>query len=109
MKVRSLNALRVFAAVVPLLSFSRGATSLSMSQGAVSYQIKRLEDELGFKLFDRVGRSVRLTEAGAEFHAIASRVLGEIDDTAAQLRRRDQGDWWSGSAPTSARDGYRRA
>jgi DNA-binding transcriptional LysR family regulator len=92
MTVRSLNALRVFEAVVPLLNFSRAATSLSMSQGAVSYQIKRLEDELGFKLFDRVGRSVRLTAAGAEFHAIASRALGEIDDTAARLRRRDQSE-----------------
>jgi DNA-binding transcriptional LysR family regulator len=92
MQIRSLNALRVFEAVVPLLNFSRAAANLSMSQGAVSYQIKRLEDELGFKLFERRGRSVRLTEAGADFYVIASRVLSEIDDAAMRLRRRDQAE-----------------
>lgn len=90
MPVRSLNALRVFEVVARNLSFSRAAEHLSMSQGAVSYQIRRLEDELGFELFDRSGRAVRMTEAGLEFKVVATRVLAEIDETAMLLRRREQ-------------------
>jgi DNA-binding transcriptional LysR family regulator len=88
MRLRSLNALRVFDVVASLLSFTGAAARLSMSQGAVSYRIRQLEAELGFDLFDRTGQSVRLTEAGVEFRAVTSRVLGEIDDTTIRLRRR---------------------
>jgi DNA-binding transcriptional LysR family regulator len=88
MRVRSLNALRVFDVVASLSSFSGAAVQLSMSQGAVSYRIRQLETELGFELFNRRGKSVQLTQAGDEFRAVTSRVLGEIDDATIRLRRR---------------------
>ena len=58
----SLNALRVFEAAARHLSFSRAAEELGVTQGAVSRQIKTLEDHLGMKLFRRLTRALELTE-----------------------------------------------
>jgi LysR family glycine cleavage system transcriptional activator len=60
-----LAALRVFEAVARRLSFTRAAEELGMTQAAVSYQIKLLEERLGDPLFLRRPRAVVLTEAGA--------------------------------------------
>lgn len=49
------------------LNFGRAAENLFMSQPSLSYQIKALEDEIGFRLFDRSGRGATLTPAGAQF------------------------------------------
>ena len=49
------------------LSFKRAAENLFMSQPSLSYQIKSLEDEVGFKLFERSGRGAALTPSGAQF------------------------------------------
>lgn len=49
------------------LNFSRAAENLFMSQPAFSYQIKLLEEEIGFVLFDRSGKGVTLTPVGAQF------------------------------------------
>lgn len=49
------------------LNFNRAAENLFMSQPALSYQVKTLEEEVGFKLFDRSGRGAALTPAGAQF------------------------------------------
>jgi LysR family glycine cleavage system transcriptional activator len=58
-----LNALRVFEAAARHLSFKEAANELSITQAAVSHQIKSLEDYLGVELFKRAGRGVQLTEA----------------------------------------------
>lgn len=58
-----LSALRAFEAVARNLSFSRAAEELGMSQAAISYQIKVLEDRVG-KLFHRRHRHIELTETG---------------------------------------------
>lgn len=58
-----LNSLRVFEAAARHLSFKEAANELSITQAAVSHQIKSLEDYLGVELFKRVGRGVQLTEA----------------------------------------------
>ncbi len=58
-----LNALRVFEAAARHLSFKEAANELSITQAAVSHQIKSLEDYLGVELFRRSGRGVQLTEA----------------------------------------------
>src|SRR5258706_66799 len=58
-----LNALRVFEAAARHLSFKEAANELSITQAAVSHQIKSLEDYLGVPLFKRAGRGVQLTEA----------------------------------------------
>ncbi len=58
-----LNALRVFEAAARHLSFKEAANELSITQAAVSHQIKSLEEYLGVPLFKRAGRGVQLTEA----------------------------------------------
>lgn len=59
-----LAAIRVFEAAARNLSFTRAAAELGMTQAAVSYQIKLLEDRLGAPLFLRQPRALALTEAG---------------------------------------------
>ena len=59
-----LNALRAFEAAARHLSFTKGAAELNVTQGAVSHQVKALEDRLGFKLFLRRHKGLVLTEAG---------------------------------------------
>jgi DNA-binding transcriptional LysR family regulator len=59
-----LNALRAFEAAARHLSFTRAADELSVTQAAVSHQVKALEDQLGVKLFRRITRGLRLTDEG---------------------------------------------
>ena len=60
----SLDALRVFESAARHLSFTAAAAELGSSQPAISQQIKRLEEQLGTRLFDRVYRGIVLTDAG---------------------------------------------
>lgn len=61
-----LQNLNIFIQVAELKSFTKAGKKLGYSQPTVSFQIKQLEDELGTKLFDRVGHTVSLTENGKE-------------------------------------------
>jgi LysR family hydrogen peroxide-inducible transcriptional activator len=67
-----LHQLRYFCAVAETSSFSRAAEHSHVSQPSLSQQILKLEAELGVRLFDRLGRSVRLTEVGKTFLPRAS-------------------------------------
>jgi len=74
-----LHQLRYFCAVAETGSFSRAAVQTNVSQPSLSQQILKLEDELGDRLFDRLGRSVRLTELGKTFLPRARAVLRELE------------------------------
>jgi LysR family transcriptional regulator, cyn operon transcriptional activator len=74
-----LRHLRYFIRAAELLHFTRAAESLYISQPALSAQIKQLEDELGVQLFARVGRNVRLTEAGELFVSYARKAVQSIE------------------------------
>lgn len=61
-----LQNLNIFIQVAELKSFTKAGKKLGYSQPTVSFQIKQLEEELGTKLFDRIGHTVTLTDAGHE-------------------------------------------
>jgi len=75
-----IDALQAFVAVANAESFSRAAERLYLSQPAVSKRIAGLESELGTHLFDRIGRRVRLTEAGRTLLPRAGDLLQEVAD-----------------------------
>jgi len=75
----ALASLRFFEAAARLSSFSRAAGELSVTQGAVSHQVRYLEESLGCKLFYRLPRQVKLTEEGAKFAEVVARALKELD------------------------------
>lgn len=74
----SLRQLRCFVAVAQHQSFTQAAQALHTTQSAVSVAVKELEDEVGFRLFDRTTRQVLLSDAGRNFHGHAHRLLGEF-------------------------------
>lgn len=74
-----LRQLRQFAAVAELQSFRRAAAQLHMSQPPLTVAIKKLEEELGARLFERRGRGVALTVAGEAALEIARRCLAEAE------------------------------
>jgi LysR family glycine cleavage system transcriptional activator len=85
-----LNALRVFEAAARHLSFKEAANELSITQAAVSHQIKSLEDYLGVQLFKRAGRGVQLTEAA---RAALPRLRDGFDALAAAVEQiRERGE-----------------
>ncbi|MBR2027719.1 MAG: LysR family transcriptional regulator [Oscillospiraceae bacterium] len=59
-----LQSLNIFIHVAELNSFTKAAEKLGFSQPTVSFQIKQLESELGVQLFDRIGHTIKLTDAG---------------------------------------------
>src|SRR6185369_12378370 len=70
--------LRAFLAVADEQSFTRAAARLHVAQQALSTTVRRLERELGARLFDRSTRAVRLTAAGEAMLDSARRALGEL-------------------------------
>lgn len=80
-----LNALRAFEASARHLNFRLAADELGVTQGAVAQQVRGLEARLAEKLFDRVPRGLRLTEAGRRFHAPLRRAFRLIEDAVDDL------------------------
>ena len=78
-----LRQLLTFRTVVDKGSFSQAAEELEISQPAVSFQIRALEESLGHRLLDRSGRRVTVTEAGEVVYRDARRMIG----LAAELER----------------------
>ena len=79
--------LRTFIRTAESSSFSAVAKQLNLTKGAVSQQIKNLESELGFKLFDRIPRGVALTRKGGELFEISKTAFGDIDRAISRLQQ----------------------
>ncbi|MGN6279277.1 MAG: LysR substrate-binding domain-containing protein [Sphingomonas sp.] len=86
-----LAAVRVFEAAARHENFTSAAAELGMTQAAVSYQVKLLEERLGVPLFRREKRRVVLTDAGRRAAAPVSRAFDAIDGAFADLRAEDEG------------------
>lgn len=86
-----LNALRAFEAAARLQSVSQAAAELHVTHGAVSRQIRVLEEQLGVALFDKDGRGVKLTDAGVRLRDVASETFERLRTACAELKQR-QGD-----------------
>src|SRR3954466_12531649 len=81
-----LNALRVFEAAARLMSFTKAGEELGLTQTAVSYQVKLLEDTLGEPLFLRRPRQVTLTPAGERLAPKLSEAFALMGDAIASLK-----------------------
>ncbi|HVI89982.1 MAG TPA: transcriptional regulator GcvA [Dongiaceae bacterium] len=86
-RLPSLPALRVFEAAGRLLSFTRAAAELHVTQAAVSHQIRSLEDQLGQPLFTRSTRRLDLTPAGQRLLPAATAAFATLEGAIADLRR----------------------
>ena len=75
-----LRQLKSFLKIAEVQSFSEAAKEMGYSQSALSVQIHSLEQELGVKLFDRMGRQVTLTPPGEELSRRAQPILQEVDE-----------------------------
>jgi len=81
MRTLNLHQLATFQAVAKHGSYVRAAEELHFSQPAVSAQIRQLEDALGVKLFEQIGRKTHLTSAGKELNRYSEKIFAVIEET----------------------------
>jgi LysR family glycine cleavage system transcriptional activator len=84
-----LQTLRAFEATGRRLSMTLAAEELHLTHGAVSRQIKTLEDHLGVELFRRMTRRIELTDVGISFFSAVTRLLSELAREAENIRRKN--------------------
>ena len=89
-RLPSLNGLRAFEAAARHQSFTRAADELSVTQTAISHQIKRLEEQLGQRLFIRRNRRLLLTEAAQELLPAVRTAFDGLNAAVEQLSRSDR-------------------
>jgi len=100
-----MHQLRYFVAAAEFRSFSRAARACSVAQPSLSQQIRKLEDTLGVRLFDRLGHGAELTEAGRALLPRARRILAEAHEAEERLRAGfddERGTLAIGAIPTIA-------
>ncbi|WP_137130417.1 LysR substrate-binding domain-containing protein [Rhizobium sp. FY34] len=97
-----LNAIRVFEAVARLGSFTRAGEELGMTQTAVSYQVKLLEEHLGELLFIREARRITLTQTGEQLLPKVSEAFGLLSEAISEARQEAGGILEIRSTPTFA-------
>ena len=86
-EIPSLDDLRAFEATARLGSVRLAADSLALTHGAVSRRITKLSQDLGFTLFEKSGRGLRLTQAGETLNLTLGRFFTELAETVEKLRR----------------------
>ena len=90
-RLPSLNGLRAFEAAARHLSFTQAAAELNVTQTAVSHQIKRLEQELGVRLFVRQNRALTLTPKALEYLPAVRAAFTDLRLATDRILRRDDG------------------
>lgn len=97
--------LQVFHTVARLLSFTKAAESLHMTQPAVTFQVRQLEDYFNTRLFDRTHNRISLTEAGAHVYEYAARIFelyGEMENSVRAMTGEISGSLTIGASTTIA-------
>lgn len=79
--------LQAFLSIAERGSFQRAAAHLNLSQTAISHRMRKLEDDLGLKLFARTTREVTLTRAGIDFLPKAQAALAELEQSFDELKQ----------------------
>jgi DNA-binding transcriptional LysR family regulator len=82
-----LNALRAFEAAARLNSISQAAHELHVTHGAVSRQVRGLEEHLGVALFSKEGRGLKLTDAGTRLRDVSTDLFSRLRNTCAELQQ----------------------
>lgn len=90
-KLPPLTAIRAFEAAARHGSFTKAGAELGMTQAAISYQVKQLEDRVGAPLFLRQARRVVLSEAGGRLAPAVADAFQRLEAAFARLRETDQG------------------
>lgn len=90
MRFRSFDALRTFDVVATCGSFTEAAARLNLTKGAISYQIRQLESELGFAVFTRAHRRIAFTARGRALWRVAQSAFGDVENEIAHLRGTDR-------------------
>lgn len=85
-RLPNLAALRAFEAAARHENFSRAAEEIHLTHGAISHQIRSLEEDLGVQLFTRNGKRIAITAEGQQFAAIVRKSLTEIASAAMALK-----------------------
>lgn len=98
-QIPPLSAVRVFEAAARHLNFTRAAEELAMTQAAVSYQIRMIEERLGTALFVRSGRRVTLSPAGQRLAPLVTHAFDRLDEAFAKVRLVESGVLTISAAP----------
>ncbi len=92
MKSPSLASFRFFEAAAQTGSFVKAAESLHVTHGAVSRQVRLLEESLGVELFERRSRAIFLNAAGRSLHAVTHSVFEQLEGAVYRLQQMAQGE-----------------
>jgi LysR family glycine cleavage system transcriptional activator len=80
-----IRGLRSFCIAAQCLSFKKAAARLYLTPSAVSHQVKQLEEQLGFALFERKTRSIELTQVGKQFYKSVWPIVSELESTISEF------------------------
>ena len=86
MRFRSYDSLKIFDTVARSLSMTKSADEVHQSKGSISYQVGKLEADLGFRLFERAHATLELTEEGRRLWHVSQTALSQIDREIEDLR-----------------------
>ncbi|MBI1772378.1 MAG: transcriptional regulator GcvA [Burkholderiales bacterium] len=89
-RLPNLAALRAFEAAARYQNFSKAAQEIHLTHGAISHQVRALEEELGVPLFIRHGKRISITADGEQFAATIRKALMELGDAADLLKKRNK-------------------
>lgn len=100
------HRLRTFLAVRRHRNYTRAAEEVFLTQPAVSRQVRQLEEELGVRLFEQIGKSLFLTDAGETLAVEAEKLLGAMERTAEAVRSHSSADRGSVRIGASTTPGF---